>query len=122
MILLGFVGPAPPTLGLVLVGLESASEWMLHTGLVGFVGLLGLLFIRSARVVFFGFVCHPEKHPQQACRGSRCYPGNHHLVPYWWPVLVPAGLVTRWIIHPYDAGVLGTRLHDEDGQPDSRTF
>ena len=26
-----------------------------------------------------------------------------------------AGLVTRWIIHPYDAGVLGTRLHD--GQP-----
>ena len=23
-----------------------------------------------------------------------------------------AGLVTRWIIHPYDAGVLGTRLHD----------
>ena len=36
-----------------------------------------------ARVVFFGFVCHPEKHPQQACRGSRCYPGNHHLVPYW---------------------------------------
>ena len=45
-----------------------------------------------ARVVFFGFVCHPEKHPQQACRGSRCYPGNHHLVPYWWPVQ-PAGSI-----------------------------
>ena len=25
--------PIPQALGLVLVGLESASEWMLHTGL-----------------------------------------------------------------------------------------
>ena len=37
-----------------------------------------------ARVVFFGFVCHPEKHPQQACRGGRRRPGHRHLGPLGW--------------------------------------
>jgi hypothetical protein len=35
--------------------------------------------LTTPRVVFFGFVCHPEKHPQQAVRGGRRRPGHLHL-------------------------------------------